>query len=339
MGRNINPFRTILVRENNLLLDEVFFLSHILLTTSSFYLSAVYIEAFLNEIVNSPLPEDCLEHVKDFLQLSDDALNNATTWPRRVTDGENSPLSRSLADGSNMISQFSSELDKACYQNLIAIRVLESIQPKFTAADESVSLQAIQPNTLSLPPYLLSDGIYSVLNAMMLERDEAQSRLTLAEMLHQSERDELKLRIDDLTLQLEATKLRQDSQMEKNRSEEKSVNTGDTGRRDHENKAIYDSDIELQSLCQQLAGEICARTAAEISIVRMKESRKLEQEIEASDRQALQKEVVRLQGMMQQMRARENEILQDSRRWRDSLEAVVQFQAENTSNATSPSTN
>ena len=296
----------------------------------NFVFAAVFIEAFLNEIVSAPLPGDCLETVKCFLELSDDSLNSARASMNlnRLHKDNDSPISNILTDGLKSISQFSAELDKACDQNLQTIRILERIYNKVTATEETAPPSATQRSTLSTPSNQRSDGLSFVLNEMMRERDEAQSRLTLAEILHRNEKDELQNRVIDLTSQLETAKHSQIAPIDKNLNDEKAV--GATNSRHHENKAIYDSDLELQSLCQQLAGEISARTAAELSIVRMKEIRKLEQEREALDQQALQNEVVQLRELVQQLSAREAEMTNESRTWRESFETLVQYKAENT---------
>jgi hypothetical protein len=301
----------------------------------------VYIEAFLNEAVHSPLPEDCLKYVKAFLELSDDSsikhwhnldyFTGGRTARAKTDVDSDGPIAKSLTDASKHMSQFSTELDESCDQNLKAIKILESMHAKLSAVDETAPLRATHKHSsMFLPSLQLSDGIRSVLNEIMLERDEAQCRLSLAETLHKNERDELHFRVSDLTSQLEATKRGQDLQSDKNG--EKTVLSI------HENKAIYDSDLELQSLCQQLAGEISARTTAKITIVRMKESRKLEQELEASERQALQDEVVKLRELVQQMSTRETEILQESRIWRESFEALVKYKADSATNSSKTST-
>jgi hypothetical protein len=168
---------------------------------------------------------------------------------------------------------------------------------------------------------------------MMQERDEAQSRLVQAEILHKIESEELSIRVSDLASQLAAAKRSHDSPSDKDDIHTVSTTTNQHHLQ-HQNKAIYDSDLELQSLCQQLAGEISARTAAELAIVRMKESRTLEQEIENTNRRALQNEVKELRALVQQMSVREKELVQESRMWRDSFDALLQYKydASNSSN-------
>lgn len=308
------------------------------------YISATFIEAFLNEIVETPLPVDCLAYVRDFLQLPDDSMNNSRAYLDRFSptlhqfmSNDDNQIHESLKGSSQCFSQYSADLVKAHEQSLIAIGTLEYMHRKFTTSDETNNACPCiaQPYSLPLPSNQLSDGIYSVLNEMMKERDEAQSRLTLAEILHRQEKDELNLRVNDLESQLEATKRSQDAQSDKNLNDDKSASSANAQRHNIANRAIYDSDLELQSLCQQLAGEISARTAADVSLIRMKELRKLEQEREASERQALQDEVVKLREMVQQMSARENEIVHEARMWRESFEALVHFKKENNTTSSS----
>ena len=287
----------------------------------------------MNEIVTAPLPVDCLVYVKDFLHLPDDSMNDTasldhfTPIAHQLLLNDDNQRNKSLTESSKLISQFSADLEKSCELSLLAIRTLENMRNNFTAVDETAMPCVTQPYTLPLPLNQVSDGTYSVLNEMMQERDEAQSRLTLADILHRQEKDELNLRVNDLKSQLETTKGSQNVQGDKNLNGDKSVSATNAQYHHVANRAMYDSDLELQSLCQQLAGEISARTAADLSLLRMKESRKLEQELEASERQALQDEVVKLREMVQQMSAQENEIKRESRMWRESFEALVQFKA------------
>ena len=234
-----------------------------------------------------------------------------------------SQMNESFIESSMCISTLSTHLSNAHDQSLTVVRTLDSMQRNYIVVDETSLPSVIEPCSQPLPSNQLSDGIFSILNEVMQERDEAQSRLTMIEILHRKERDELNLRLNDLVSQLEASKRSQDLQSDKNmKSNEKSILTTNT----RENRAIYDSDLELQSLCQQLAGEISARTAAELSLVRMKENRKLEEEREASERQALQDEVGKLRETVLQMSAREKKIIHESRTWRESFEALVHSQ-------------
>ena len=301
--------------------------------------SAVFIEAFLNEAVHSPLPDDCLAYIKGFLKLSHDATNNTRNYldrfgvcraSRQINNNidDDSPIEHSLTNGSKYISQFSAELDKSCDQNLKVIRILENMHNRLLTDNPTSPIRATHNLSTRSIPYQLSDGMCSVLNEMMLERDEAQSRLAFAEVLHKNERDELHIRVNDLTSQLEKTKSNPDLQSSI-KHDEKAVIATNARQQIHENKALLDSDLELQSLCQQLAGEISARTAAETSIVRMKECRQLEQKQEAVYRQALENEVVKLRELVQQMSVREVEIVQESRMWRESFDAAVQSKADN----------
>lgn len=318
-----------------------------MLTSLLIYISAAFIEAFLNEIVETPLPVDCVAYVRDFLQLPDDSMNSSSRayldhfspTSRQYMSNDDNQMLEGLKGSSKCFSQYSADLVKAYEQSLIAISTLECMHRKITAIDDTENALpcVTQPYSLPLPSNQLSDGIYSILNEMMKERDEAQSRLYLAEILHQQEKDELNLRVNDLESQLEATKRSQDVQSDKNLSDDKSASSTYTKRHSIANRGIYDSDLELQSLCQQLAGEISARTAADLSLVRMKELRKIEQDRETSERQALQDEVVKLREMVQQMSARENEIVREVRMWRESFEALVHFNKENNTKS-SPST-
>jgi hypothetical protein len=57
---------------------------------------------------------------------------------------------------------------------------------------------------------------------------------------------------------------------------------------------MQNSDEELIALCQQLSGEISARTSASLEIIRLKEGRSIERTHEASEKEALKDELKRV---------------------------------------------
>ena len=85
----------------------------------------------------------------------------------------------------------------------------------------------------------------------------------------------------------------------------------------------HDTDAELISLCQQLAGEISARTTASLEVIRLKESRKIEQENEAMEKQALQDEIAQLRQQLSLERKRSQLARQESGSWRESFREAV----------------
>ena len=85
-----------------------------------------------------------------------------------------------------------------------------------------------------------------------------------------------------------------------------------------------DSEAELLSLCQQLAGEISARTSASLEVIRLKESRKVERQNEAAERQAIEAELRRTRELLAAERSKLERSRRESRTWMQSYEEVVQ---------------
>lgn len=156
---------------------------------------------------------------------------------------------------------------------------------------------------------------------VMAERDEAHARMVSSDVLHVHEMEQQRRKVEHVESQLDVLKRRATANMSSER-EKREMETLRRFDRERQN----DMDEELVSLCQQLAGEISARTQASLEIVRLKETRKAEQEHEAAEKQALKDEIVQLRQELEKERKKAVLARQESGSWRDGFEEVVKIE-------------
>jgi hypothetical protein len=279
--------------------------------------------------VNSPLPIDSLACVAEFFQISDSSANNHTTertsyvgtTSRKVINpsAELNGIDAVVSEFYKVITLCEAEYVNSKRQSALALRLVE----KHLSTDfDSTSLPAlVDPGSSVLPSIHFRNAAFTALNRVMEERDSAHSKLVSAEVLHQFEMDEQRKL---LIHQLEKREAETGEALVNATPAEKKDESGATLNR--QEKHIHrDADSELLSLCQQLAGEISARTAADMEVIRLKESRKIEQEIEAVEKANLQMELALAREQLQRQNERLELALQDAQRWRESFEEAVKF--------------
>lgn len=190
--------------------------------------------------------------------------------------------------------------------------------------DVSLSITNSSSGDLGQPSVGVShqfrDAMYSALMTVMEERDEAHARMVAANVLHMHEIEQQKKATRRLSAELESLKARREA-------EHGISSNGRHSRHGAEKGSMQqDSDAEIVSLCQQLAGEISARTSASLEVIRLKESRKAERENEASERQALEEELKRTREMLATERSKLERSRRESQTWMHSYEEVVEVQ-------------
>jgi hypothetical protein len=150
------------------------------------------------------------------------------------------------------------------------------------------------------------DGMHEALMKVMEERDEAHAQLIAANVLHIHELEQERKRTERLEKKLEFAEARFQATpslppmfMGLNLGlDEKPRREAERKLQNFEAQAKQDSDAELLTLCQQLAGEISAKTGAALEIIRLKESRDIERSNEAMEKQALKDELLRLKELL-----------------------------------------
>jgi len=232
------------------------------------------------------------------------------------------------------------ELLRAEKQSLLAERLskLKSLQKGTVIDDDACKIfpALVSHEQLHSASNQFRDAMHSALMTVMEERDEAHARMLSAGVLHVHEMEQQRKKTENLTTELEV--LKQSAPTAKG---SRSNNSNNEKEPDPESlrklKMQRDSDAELISLCQQLAGEISARTSASLEVVRLKESRKIEQENEAIEKQALKDEISQLRQQLSRERKRSQLARRESGSWRESFQEAV-LGAEASTSPTPPPT-
>jgi hypothetical protein len=285
----------------------------------------------LNNVVNSPLPIDGLACVTEFLQLSDSSANNHTaertpfvgTTSRQVFSptAELNAVDAAVSEFYKVLTLCEAGYVNSKHQSTMAIQLVE--KHLLTGVDSSrlEVAASVNPGASVVPSARFRNAVFTALDRVMEERDSAHSKLVAADVLHRFEMDEeRKVLTKHFEKRLaEADKVNVATTPAENKTESCSPLN------QQESQMHRDADSELLSLCQQLAGEISARAAADMEVLRLKESRKIEQEIEAAEKASLQMELALAREQMQRQNEKMELALQDANHWRESFEEVAKF--------------
>jgi hypothetical protein len=285
----------------------------------------------LNDAVNLSLPVDGLVYLADFLHLPDASSNNATVERSSVIaikSGQNvvkkdemNPIAESLVDLYKTVSICESEVCNAKYQSALALRLAQESRCQ-DIQSTNLSTPSLAPFLLPSPSSQFGDAIYSALNKVMEERDKAHTQLVRAEVLHLYEIEEQQKKVAQLHSLLEAEN---STEADQNVKPPYGKEKMDAKLNSQESNLHRDADSELLSLCQQLAGEISARTVADMELVRLKEIRRIEQELEAAEKRTLLLDLKLVKEQLLQRNESLELALKDAHCWRESFEEVARI--------------
>jgi hypothetical protein len=183
------------------------------------------------------------------------------------------------------------------------------------------------------------DGMHEALMKVMEERDEAHAQLIAANVLHIHELEQERKRTERLEKKLEFAEARFQATpslppmfMGLNLGlDEKPRREAERKLQNFEAQAKQDSDAELLTLCQQLAGEISAKTGAALEIIRLKESRDMERNNEALEKQALKDELVRLKELLVEEQRKNADVYHEKESWKTSYAALAKEKGKDAS--------
>jgi len=284
---------------------------------------AEVIAEFLNSMLDCPLPIESLVSLTDFLEIVDASTENvpSTSNPMQHADhvqfdSIDHPTQTSESDIASEIFSLSA----ICETELLTAE-LHGLQAEKTAnsglnrSTDTLPLSFGEPDVYPVLSNQYQEAMYSTLMKVMEERDEAHARLVAASVLHVHEIEQQRKKADHLTTQLESAK-RATSSNGPHPADSEML-------RQHVIQMQQSSDEELISMCQQLAGEISARTSADLEVIRLKESRKIERESEEAEKRALQEELARVKKQLAEERAKTRQVQQESLTWRTSYENIV----------------
>lgn len=272
---------------------------------------------------------DGLALLSDFLQLSDASSSNSDVdvpianlpfaSAAKAREEENLRLAKAR-EVLSFSSLCENELSRAEKQSLLAERLskLKSLNKPGMADDASNQTRSVSNLISADQSSRFRDAMHAALMRVMEERDEAHARMLAAGVLHVHEMEQQRKKTANLTTELELLKKTVPDNVARSHNEK--VQDAEALRK---LERQHDSDAELISLCQQLAGEISARTSASLEILRLKESRKIEQEHEAIEKQALKDEIALLRQQLAQERKKSKLARQESGSWRESFQEAV----------------
>lgn len=154
------------------------------------------------------------------------------------------------------------------------------------------------------------EAVHTVLMQVMAERDESHARMVAAGVLHLHEVEQLRKQVTRLTAQLEAGTSGDPE--------------GEARVQTLKREMQQDSDMELVSLCQQLAGEISSKTNASLEVLRLKESREIERTTEDAEKKALAKQAQDATEALSKERTRAEKAEAELEHWKASYVNLVE---------------
>ena len=281
------------------------------------------IEEFLNSMLDCPLPIDGLTQLADFLKIKDVSTENIdepeetfrplpstlTTAPGKETDARTA---------NDLLTVCQTQILRAENQNILTRKLAEQAAPARSLSSASTSLSFISSN-IEISPY--HEAMHTALIQAMEERDEARARLVTAQVLHVHEMDQQRKTIQQLESQLEDQKrgeAKSTPEKPKDPTELKRIERG----------MQQNSDAELVALCQQLGSEISGRTEAELEIVRLKESRKIERDSEQREKANLLLEIKDLKEKLAKEQQKTQSAEEASGSWKRSFQDIVQAKSD-----------
>lgn len=266
-------------------------------------------------MLDSELPIDALAILADFLQISDASSSNSGTLKKPSDESllpAKSVLPSEIArDIFAMSAVLRTELLRAQDHNLSAERASLSFVEETLSRRESDNFVAFQPLTPPSFSQRLQESMHGALMKVMEERDMSHARMAAAEVLHVHELEQQRKQNARLEAELEALR------------SEKPPQTPDRERDIRNRQMQQSSDDELMSLCQQLAGEISARTAASLEVVRLQEGRQIESEHHINEVQSLKDEIQRLRSELETEKAKSETMSSELSGWRSAYKDIL----------------
>jgi DNA repair exonuclease SbcCD ATPase subunit len=278
---------------------------------------------------------DGLTSLARFLQLNDEPALGATG------DCESQSLailSHSMDDPKQEFAQNVSEIERLsslCARELALAESRCSSDVADKVSDKAQTATANEPSAHSIRAgvsrSLSKDPLHATLLQVMEERDKLHCRIVAEQVLHASEIEQYKEEIAHLRSQLQDAKRESATKNSpKSLVERKTLNA--PPQKSSSSSLQQDSDAELLSLCQQLAGEISARTATELQVLRLEQARAAERQSDAAERERLHGTVADLQKQVEQERSEAQRAQQECAQWKQAYEAATKH------SATAPST-
>lgn len=177
--------------------------------------------------------------------------------------------------------------------------------------------------------YLKDKIMQQAITSVMLERDEAHTALVSSRVFHAHQVDLQRRKIELLESKLlfieESSNLNSAPGAAFFLGQETIPDINSVTK--IEKEMIQNVDVELLELCRQLSSAISSRVAAELEILRIKESRRVEQAAEAANRAQLDDEVQKYKIKAENETLRREAAEIELQKWKDSYAALLQSES------------
>ncbi len=246
------------------------------------------------------------------------AIEIGTTKTGKSDDSEKIPTQVSSKEVFELLDNCASAISKAERQTNRAQR-LTKMALKISSDTNSTSR-----------PQSSSEGVNKIIQnallSVMTERDEALSQLVASRVLHTHEMDQQKRKTEVLD-----TKLKYKEELDNQESaaaaafflgQEKLPELNPMT--EIEKNMVQSVDAELLALCRQLSSEISLKVAAELEVIRLKESRKIEREFEMNQRKNLEQQLAYYKRKADEESVRSRVAMEEKEKWRQSFEHLME---------------
>jgi regulator of replication initiation timing len=281
------------------------------------------LELFFNAILSTPLPKVTFQMTVNFFNIQDRTLFESlgtvidVEIATPLTNLSPNEVERKLSDILSLIENCNYAISKAKRQASIAASL---------SSEPFVCSNVKTPNNC----YSSSSNQYSIvvhdtLMAIMGDRDEAQSQLMAERIFHTHELDQERRKVEVLEKKLEYLH-------KVNNAESASAAAFFLGQEDIPSKnslgkieqtMVQNVDAELTELCRQLSSEISVRVALELEVLRLKESQKIEREIEIKEKQELYYQINFYKEKMEEAITERDSLRLEYEKWKKSFEKIV----------------
>lgn len=292
------------------------------LTQKASFAADEVISEFFNAVLDSELPVDALATLTDFLEIVDASTASLDIARKSAEDSllpAKSELPKKLAEEMFALSAVCrAEILRAEGHSIVAERIATSFTEEALSQREPATVSVAEPLTPPAFSQRLQESMHAALMKVMTERDMSHARLAAAEVLHVHELEQQRKLNTRLSAELQASRV-------------EGKQTPLDNEKDRRTRQMQQSsDDELMSLCQQLAGEISARTTASLEVVRLKESRQMEEEHHLNEIQSLKGEIQKLRGELGTEKNKTEAAETELSGWQRSYRDIIQYEAAST---------
>lgn len=294
-------------------------------------LAAEIIESFLNSLVQCPLTDEVSSLLAGLLGIGTD-YEGVQRSQLPIYNQEMDPVNTSKSSVTQSITGDDEPTlgHPSAVFSLLSACETQMLRAASTGSDRETSdtagttrshigslipSAAVKTNIYDplIPPTFFEQvqaSMHEALVSAMAERDEAHAQLIASNILHvheleQERRKNERLRIEQ-EIQEEARRLQQPNvgNFFQNLNDDRQRRQLEAKLKNFERILSKNSDEELYAICQQLAGEISAKTSHALEIARLKEERELEKRNELAEKFGLKSELERVKQILMEERAK-----------------------------------